>query len=411
VTKIELLSTPNAEDNGLPANPTVLYTWLPLVPEVAAFEIAPAAFSTSTISMKATAGQLAPGFAGPVEYRFIETTGNPGANSSGWQTSRTYTDTGLQAGTAYAYTVEMRAGSLTTSPSAVVSVTTPNAAATQSVTVDSTQQFSLQTGNGLKSVTGLGTFNASGADKLVVVISTEDANNAGTGYVYEVRYNGKVMTEAIQEDGGGNDGTAAIFYLDNPGSIGSGTIQVSAENPNGGIGCAYALSNTMPGFGASNRRTGTAANSVPLTTIGDGSVVIAVLDNAGKPNSVGTTHTATSPLIGVSSGTWGSQWGAMPPAIDPSPRPPRSRRPSPPPPAPVTASTSRRRSFPRNRPCPTAGSRPPVARVTGLRPQTGMTASCRTRLRHHDGLQHGEHPRQHQPQSRRGPHGAIVEIR
>jgi autotransporter-associated beta strand protein len=310
VTKIELLSTPNAEDNGLPANPTVLYTWLPLVPEVAAFEIAPAAFSTSTISMKATEGQLAPGFAGPVEYRFIETTGNPGANSSGWQTSRTYTDTGLQAGTAYAYTVEMRAGSLTTSPSAVVSVTTPNAAATQSVTVDSTQQFSLQTGNGLKSVTGLGTFNASGADKLVVVISTEDANNAGTGYVHEVRYNGKVMTEAIQEDGGGNDGTAAIFYLDNPGSIGSGTIQVSAENPNGGIGCAYALSNTMQGFGASNRRTGTAANSVNLTTIGDGSVVIAVLDNAGKPNSVGTTHTATSPLIGVSSGTWGSQWGA-----------------------------------------------------------------------------------------------------
>jgi hypothetical protein len=33
VTKIELLSTPNAEDVGLPANPTVLYTWAPLMPE------------------------------------------------------------------------------------------------------------------------------------------------------------------------------------------------------------------------------------------------------------------------------------------------------------------------------------------------------------------------------------------
>jgi autotransporter-associated beta strand protein len=308
VTKIELLSTPNVEDNGLPANPTVLYTWLPLVPEVAAFETAPVAFSTSTISMKATAGELAPGFAGPLEYRFIETTGNPGATSSGWQTSRTYTDTGLQAGTAYAYTVEMRAGSLTATPSAAFSVTTPNTAATQSVTVDSTQQFSLQSGSGLKSVTGLGTFNASGADKLVVVISTENANNGGTGNVYEVRYNGKVMTEVIQQSGGGNNGAAAIFYLDNPGAIGSGTIQVSAENPNGGIGCTYALSNTMPGFGASNRSTGSTINSIGLTTIGDRSVVIAVLDNAGNPNSAGTP-TTTAPLTQASSGSWGSQWG------------------------------------------------------------------------------------------------------
>jgi autotransporter-associated beta strand protein len=308
VTKIELLSTPNAEDNGLPANPTVLYTWLPLVPEVAAFETAPVAFSTSTISMKATAGELAPGFTGPIEYRFIETTGNPGASSSAWQTSRTYTDTGMQAGTAYAYTVEMRAGSITTTPSAAFSVTTPNTAATQSVTVDSTQQFNLQTGSGLKSVTGLGTFNASGADKLVVVISTENGNNGGTGSVYEVRYNGKVMTNVIQQNGGGNNGAAAIFYLDNPGAIGSGTIQVSAENPNGGIGCAYALSNTMPGFGASNRRTGSTINSIGLTTIGDRSVVIAVLDNAGNPNSAGTP-TTTAPLTQASSGVWGSQWG------------------------------------------------------------------------------------------------------
>lgn len=83
VTKIELLSTPNAEDNGLPANPTVLYTRLPLVPEVASFEIPPTAYSTSTIAMTATAGELAPGYGGPLEYRFIETTGNPGATASG----------------------------------------------------------------------------------------------------------------------------------------------------------------------------------------------------------------------------------------------------------------------------------------------------------------------------------------
>jgi autotransporter-associated beta strand protein len=312
VTKIELLSTPNVEDVGLPANPTALYTWAPLTPDPGGFESPPVAYGSSAVTMKAAEGQLAPGYTGTVEYLFTETTGNPGATSSSWQTSRSYTDTGLQAGTPYSYTVSMRAGTQATAPSAPASATTPNTTATQSVTVDSTQQFSLQTGSGLKAVTGLGTFNASGADKLVVVISTEDGNNAGTGFVYDVRYNGKVMTEAIQEDAGAAAGTAAIFYLDNPGAIGSGTIQVSAENPNGGIGCAYALSNTMPGFGASNSRTGSTASSVTLTTAGDRSVVIAVLDNAGNQNNSGTpTAITTSPssLTQASSGMWGSQWG------------------------------------------------------------------------------------------------------
>ena len=115
--------------------------------------------------------------------------------------------------------------------------------------MNSTQQFSLVADlEGFKAVTGLGTFDAGTADKLVVVVSTEDKNNGGIGYVYDVRYNGKLMTEAIQEDGGTANGTAAIFYLDNPGPIGTGTIEVSAELPNGGIGAAYALSNTMAGL-------------------------------------------------------------------------------------------------------------------------------------------------------------------
>ena len=312
VTKIELLLTPNAEDVGLPANPQVLSTWAPLMPDPASFESPPVAFGSSAVTMKATAGELAFGYTGTVEYLFTETTGNPGGTTSAWQTSRSYTDIGLNPGVQYSYTVSMRAGTQATTASSPAAATTFPAPAAAGVTVNSTQQFSLQSGSGLKSVTGLGTFNAGTADKLVVVISTEDANNAGIGFVYDVRYNGKVMTEAIQEDAGAAAGTAAIFYLDNPGAIGSGTIQVSAENPNGGIGCAYALSNTMPGFGASNSRTGETASSMSLTTAGDGSVVIAVLDNAGKPNSSGTpTATTTSPslLTQASSGMWGSQWG------------------------------------------------------------------------------------------------------
>ncbi len=45
---------------------------------------------------------------GPVEYLFTETSGNPGATSSSWQTSPNYTDSGLDASTQYTYTVQMR---------------------------------------------------------------------------------------------------------------------------------------------------------------------------------------------------------------------------------------------------------------------------------------------------------------
>jgi autotransporter-associated beta strand protein len=312
VTKIELLSTPNVEDVGLPANPTVLYTWAPLTPDPASFETPPAAYGTTAVTMNATKGALAPGYTGTIEYLFTETSGNPGGTNSSWQTSRSYTDTGLNPGSQYSYTVSMRAGTLTTSASAPVSATTYATPAPQNVTVNSTQQFSLQSGNGLKSVTGLGTFNAGTADKLVVVISTEDSNNGGIGYVYDVRYNGKVMTEALQDDAGSNDGTAAIFYLDNPGSIGTGTIQVSAENPNGGIGCAYALSNTLPGFGAYNSRSGSTVSNVALTTAGQGSVAIAVINNSGKNNNSGIPTVSTvspSLLTQASSGEWGTEWG------------------------------------------------------------------------------------------------------
>ena len=45
---------------------------------------------------------------GPVEYFFDETSGNPGGTDSGWQTSASYTDSGLNPSTLYAYTVQMR---------------------------------------------------------------------------------------------------------------------------------------------------------------------------------------------------------------------------------------------------------------------------------------------------------------
>ncbi|MEN8126949.1 MAG: DNRLRE domain-containing protein [Planctomycetota bacterium] len=77
----------------------------PPTPNPATFAAAPAADSDTAISMTATTGSDA---SGPVEYYFTETSGNPGGSDSVWQTSPSYTDTGLDASTQYTYTVQMR---------------------------------------------------------------------------------------------------------------------------------------------------------------------------------------------------------------------------------------------------------------------------------------------------------------
>ncbi|MHC5173407.1 MAG: PASTA domain-containing protein [Planctomycetota bacterium] len=77
----------------------------PPTPNPAEFSTAPTAASATSISMTATAGT---DISLPIEYSFVETTGNPGATSSGWTTLNTYTDDGLNPGTTYTYTVQMR---------------------------------------------------------------------------------------------------------------------------------------------------------------------------------------------------------------------------------------------------------------------------------------------------------------
>ncbi len=74
-------------------------------PNPAGFFSAPSADSDTAISMTAATGSDA---SGSVEYYFAETSGNAGGTDSGWQTSASYTDTGLSASTQYSYTVQMR---------------------------------------------------------------------------------------------------------------------------------------------------------------------------------------------------------------------------------------------------------------------------------------------------------------
>jgi hypothetical protein len=100
-------SIPNTGTASSPANATTDPTpdTDPPTPNPATFASPPAAISDTAISMTATTGTDA---SGPVEYFFDETSGNPGGSDSSWQTSASYTDTGLTASTQYTYTVQMR---------------------------------------------------------------------------------------------------------------------------------------------------------------------------------------------------------------------------------------------------------------------------------------------------------------
>ncbi|MHC4862981.1 MAG: Calx-beta domain-containing protein [Planctomycetota bacterium] len=96
----------------------------PPTPNPATFDTPPTAISQSEITMTATTGTDA---SPPIEYYFAETSGNPGATDSGWQTDTTYTDIGLQPLTEYTYTVQMRDNQLNTgTASAPASETTPD---------------------------------------------------------------------------------------------------------------------------------------------------------------------------------------------------------------------------------------------------------------------------------------------
>ncbi|MBN1788398.1 MAG: carbohydrate-binding protein [Sedimentisphaerales bacterium] len=91
-------------------------------PDPMTFSTLPYAASSSTITMIAS---VATDDAYGVEYRFICTAG--GGNSSGWQSSRIYTDTGLTPDTMYTYTVTARdlsPANNETSPSSPASATT-----------------------------------------------------------------------------------------------------------------------------------------------------------------------------------------------------------------------------------------------------------------------------------------------
>jgi len=105
-------------------------------PDPATFISPPSTRNIPEIVMTATTGR---NDFEPNEYFFDETSGNPGGTDSAWTTNTVYTDTGLEPGTSYTYTVKMRNAlhqvgnaslpfSVTTPAVKTVSVRIPNGA-------------------------------------------------------------------------------------------------------------------------------------------------------------------------------------------------------------------------------------------------------------------------------------------
>jgi len=146
---------------------------------------------------------------------------------------------------------------------------------------------------------GSNTFDASGSDKLVVVVSGEhNFNQSANGQVNGVTYDGQTLIKAVDVDpkkideGGHGDTATDIWYLDNPGSYHTaGLIEASVSgNGNNYVYTAIGLSGTGEGVGATAAAPG--AFSVDLTTTAAGSMVISVIGMGGGGNTA-------SPLPGV----------------------------------------------------------------------------------------------------------------
>ena len=97
---------------------------VPPVPSPMTFSSNPNAGDPFSITMTAT--EATDPYSSPVQYSFVEMSGNPGATNSGWRPERSYTDSGLNPGTAYQYRVQARdaAGNLT-SFSSIITASTP----------------------------------------------------------------------------------------------------------------------------------------------------------------------------------------------------------------------------------------------------------------------------------------------
>jgi len=147
--------------------------------------------------------------------------------------------------------------------------------------------------------TGLASYDASAASKLVVTISSEDGfgDHLPTG----VSFDGDAMTLAVTDNNSIQH--AWMYYLDAVaagGSFGTGDLVVEGSSDDDFTGALLALSGTMDGVADTNSASG---QSVTIDTTLDGSIVVAAHVNNGSG------ATAQSPLTSILDSDAGSAGG------------------------------------------------------------------------------------------------------
>ena len=236
----------------------------PPAPSTMTWATPPAAVSSSAITMTAATASDDNG----VEYYFTCTSG--GGHDSGWQSSPTYTDTGLSSATTYGYTVQARDLSVNananTASSPVATATTRMAG---QITIAS--QFSFKgdlannpayssnpgndTGGGdlygaNKPITISPTgFTSVGTDKLVGVVCFHNSA-ASVSDLTSLTYGGVDLTyNIVLGNADGSAGTRAfLFYVDHPVADGNLVFNLTAGGNVDEVSLVlFALNGTAPG--------------------------------------------------------------------------------------------------------------------------------------------------------------------
>jgi len=164
------------------------------------------------------------------------------------------------------------------------------------------------------------TFDASGSDKLVVIVTGEHGFPGVPGDCSVITYDGVPLIQAIDRDGLLSAPSAAfdqiyndIWYLDNPTNT---TGAIFADVSTRGVLTAFALSGTAPGVGAT-AISPQESKSVKLGAASDKSIVIASHGMGGDGNTANVTSVNTvSPLVetsAIANSSWdGHVTGYMP---------------------------------------------------------------------------------------------------
>jgi autotransporter-associated beta strand protein len=305
----------NTNTASSPASATTLPPDL-TPPPTPGFDTAPTAVSSFEITMTATTVVDPEG--GAVQYLFTEISGNPGGTSSGWQSSPTYSDSGLNANTQYTYTVKARDSA--TPPNESVA-SSPASATTPELPPSIT--YVRQNNNTLLNTTGA--WNPAGtpgvADVAAWTAAIGTAGNRTTTLGGSVSW-GQILMNATDPggditigntagasltlngiDGIGIDLSAAVrsLTINNPITLGSSQIWSSNTNRTITVG-NHAIGDGGNGYGITKAGPGTLTVQGPNTftcpiTVTGGTLSINSIANGGSPGPLGQSSSAASNIL------------------------------------------------------------------------------------------------------------------